>query len=66
MVQLKDILKEKRRGKCHQVGLVPARQYPGSPCTCKPEETGLPRLDRLDHHHILRIWPRRTTTCFLD
>jgi len=28
----------------HQVGLVLARQCPGSPGTCKPEETGLPGL----------------------
>jgi len=28
----------------HQGGLVLARQCPGSPSTCNPEETGLPRL----------------------
>jgi len=28
----------------HQGGLVLARQYPGSPGTCNPEETGLPGL----------------------
>ena len=42
LVQLKDILKEKRE--VHQGGLVLARQCPGSPDTCNPEETGLPGL----------------------
>jgi len=45
LVQLKDILKEKRRPReGHQVGLVLALQCPGSPGTCNPEETGLPGL----------------------
>jgi len=45
LVQLKDILKEKRTPReVHQVGLVLARQCPGSPGTCNPEETGLPGL----------------------
>jgi len=43
-------------------GLVLARQCPGSPGTCNPEETGLPGLPVF----TLRIWPRRTTTCFQD
>jgi len=45
LVQLKDILNEKcwlREG--HQWGLVLARQCPGSPDTCNPEETDLPGL----------------------
>ena len=42
-MQLKNILKEKRRPReGHQGGLVLARQCPGSPGTCNPEETGLP------------------------
>ena len=45
LVQLKDILKEKRRPQeGHQGGLVLAWQCPGSPVTCNPEETGLPGL----------------------
>ena len=44
LVQLKDILKEKRRGKVTKRSLVLARQCPGSPDTCNPEETGLPGL----------------------
>ena len=44
LVQLKDTLKEKRRGKITKRGLVLARQCPGSPGTYNPEETGLPGL----------------------
>ena len=43
LVQLKDILKEKRREKVAKRGLVLA-QCPGSPGTCNPEETGLSGL----------------------
>jgi len=68
LVQLKDISKEKRRG---------AGRSPKVSCSC----TTLPRLTGhlqprrnwptwasivLITHPILRIWPRRTTTCFLD
>jgi hypothetical protein len=42
-------------------------QRPASPGTCNPEETGLPGLQNvLITPPILRIWPRRTTTCSLD
>jgi len=44
LVQLKDILKEKRRGKFTKGVLVLARQCPGSPGSCNLEETGLPGL----------------------
>ena len=46
MVQLKDILKEKRQrnGKITKGGLVLARQCTVSADTCNPEETGLPGL----------------------
>jgi len=51
----------------HQGGLVLARQCPRLPGTCNPEETGLPGLPvSWSPHPILRIWPRRTTTCSLD
>jgi len=33
----------------HQVGLVLARQCPGSTGTCNPEQTGLPGFQCLDH-----------------
>jgi len=43
LVQLKDILKEKRRGNVTK-GSFLAGQCPVSPGTCNPEETGLPGL----------------------
>jgi len=44
LVQLKDIFRGKRPGKVTKGGLVLARQCPGSPGTCNPEENGLPGL----------------------
>ena len=45
LVQLKDILKKNSSGrKGQQGGFVLARQCPGSPGTCKIEETGLSGL----------------------
>ena len=44
LVRLKDILKEKHRGKVNKGCLVRVRQCPGTPGTCNPEETGLPGL----------------------
>ena len=68
LVQLKDILKEKRRGAW--------RSARGScPCTTMPRLTGhlQPRrnwsawaFSILITHSVLRIWPRGTTTCSLD
>jgi len=43
-VQMKDILKDKRRGKFTKGVLFFARPCPGSLGTCNPEETGLPGL----------------------
>jgi len=66
LVQLKDILKEKREG------MSPRRSCS---CTTMPRLTGhlYPRRNwptwassNLITHPILRIWPRRTTTCSLD
>jgi len=42
LVQLKDKGERPREG--HQGGLVHARQCPGLPGTCNPDETGLPGL----------------------
>ena len=68
LVQMNDILKEKRRA---------AEKSPRGSCSC----TTMPRLtghlqprrnwptwasNILITHPILRIWPRRTTTCSLD
>jgi len=68
MVQLKGILKEKRRGA--------GRSTRGSfSCTTMPRLTGHLQPRRtcptwassvLITHHILWIWPRRTTTCSPD
>ena len=44
LVQLKDIFKEKCRGKFTKMVLFFSRQCPGSSGTCNPEETGLPGL----------------------
>ena len=44
LVQMKGILKGKRRGKITKGVLLFARQCPGSPGTCNPDETGLPGL----------------------
>ena len=44
LVQMKDILKEKLRGKVTEWGVVLPRQCPGSPGTCNTEETELPGL----------------------
>ena len=66
LVQLKDILKEKRRGKFTRGVFVLARHCPGSPDTYNPEETDLPGFRMSITRPILRIWPRRTTTCSLD
>jgi len=68
LVQLKDILKEKRQPReGHQGGLVLARQCRGSSGTCNAEETlSTWACNVLIAHPILRILPRRTTTCSLD
>jgi len=67
LVQLKDILKEKRRPR--------GRSLKGSFSCTMPRLTGhlQPRRNWptwassvLIIHPILRIWPRRTTTCSLD
>jgi hypothetical protein len=50
MMQLKDILKEKRlAAEGHQGGLVLPRQCPGSLGTYNPEETVLPGLPIFGH-----------------
>jgi len=68
LMQLKDILKEKRTPrKGHQSGLVLARQCPGSQGTLQPRRNWPTWASNvLITHPILRIWPRRTTTCSLD
>jgi len=67
LVQLKDILKEKHRGKVTKVVLFLHDKYPDSPGTCNPKETGIPGLP-MSWSPILFSWilSRRTTTCSLD
>jgi len=48
-MQLKDILKLKTPREGHQGGLVLARQCPGSPGTCNPEELAYLCFQGLDH-----------------
>jgi len=51
----------------HQVGLVLARQCPGSPGTCNPEETGLLGLPVSWSTTLFSgSGPRRTSICSLD
>jgi len=66
LVQIKDILKERRRGKVtkgvlflHYKAPLTGHLQPGSNW---PTWTS----NVLINHPILRIWPRRTTTCSLD
>ena len=68
LVQLKDILKEKHSEKV-------TKGRGSCPCTTMPRLTGhlQPRRNWptwasnvLITHHILRIWPCRTTSCSLD
>jgi len=66
LVQLKDILKEKRRGKVAKGALflhdhVPAHR---ELATIRNWPTWASSV--LITHHIPRTWPRRTTTCSLD
>ena len=68
LMQLKDILKEKRRGKVTNGVLFLQENSPCSPTThLQPRRnwpTWAPNI--LITHPILRIWPRRTTTSSLD
>jgi len=65
LVQLKDILKEKRRGKITKVVLFLHDNAP--PHRALATQKKLAYLGfHLITHPILRIWPRRTTTCSLD
>ena len=44
LVKLKENFEGKMQQEVHHGGLVLARQCPGSPDTCNPDETGLPGL----------------------
>jgi len=66
LVQLKDILKEKRRGKVTKRVFFLRDKAPAHRAL-EPRRNG-PIWDSnvWITHPILRIWPRRTTNCYLD
>ena len=66
LVQLKDILKEKRRGKVTKGILFLHDKVPAHLALATQKKLAYLGFQCLDHHPILRIWPRRTTTCSLD
>ena len=72
LVQLKDVLKEKRqrRGKVNKGGVLFLHDNPPAHRALASQKKlaylGFQCLDHPPTHAILRIWPRRTTTCSLD
>jgi hypothetical protein len=66
MVRLKDILKEKRLGKFTKRVLFLHEYAPAHQALVTQKKLAYLGFQRLDHNPILRIWPRRTTTCFLE
>jgi len=65
-VQLKDILKEKRRGKVIK-GACSCTTMPRLTGNLQPRRNWTTWASRVTiTHPTLRIWPRRTTTCSLD
>jgi len=66
LVQLKDILKKKRRGKVTKWGLFLHDNAPAHRALATQKKLAYLRFQWVITHPILRIWPRRTTTCSLD
>jgi len=67
LVQLKDILKEKRHGKFTKGFLFLHDNAPAHRALATQKKLiHVPGLPMSITHPILRIWPRRTTTCSLD
>jgi len=66
LVQLKDILKEKRREKFNKGVLFLHNNAPAHRALATQKKLAYLGFQCLDHPPILRIWPRRTTTCSLD
>jgi len=64
-VQLKDILKEKSRGKFIKVVLFLHDNAPAHRALATQKKLAYLGFQCITKH-ILRIWPRRTTTCSLD
>ena len=66
LVQLKDILKGKRRGQITKGVLFLHKNAPGHRFLATQKKLAYPGFQCLITHPILRIWPRMTTTCPLD
>ena len=66
LVQLKDILKEKRRGKVTKGVLFLHNNAPAHRALATQKKLAYLGFYCLDHPPFLRICPRRTTTCSLD
>ena len=66
LVQLQDILKEKRRGKFTKGFLFLHGNAPAHRALATQKKLVYWAANVLFTHPILRIWPRRTTTCSLD
>jgi len=66
LVQLKDISKEKCHGKVTKSDLFLHDNAPAHRAFATQKKLAYLASNVLITHPILRIWPRRTTTCFLD
>jgi len=66
LVQLKDILKEKRSGKVTKGVLFLQSNAPAHRALTTQKKLAYLGLQCLDHPPYFRTWPRRTTTCSLD
>jgi len=66
LVQLKDILREKRSGKVTKGVLFLHDNAPAHRAFATQKKLAYLGFQCLITHPILRIWPRRTTTCSLD
>jgi len=66
LVQLKDILKERRRGKFTKVILFLHDNAPAHRALATQKKLAYRASNVLITHPLLRIWSRRTTTCSLD
>jgi len=65
LVQLKDILKKKRRGKVIKGALFLHDNGPAHRALATQKKLAYLGFQCLDNHSILRIWSRRTTNCSL-
>ena len=66
VVQMKDILKEKRRRNVTKGVLFWHDNVPAHRALATQKKLASLGFQYLDHTPILRIWSRRTTTCSLD